>query len=125
MTDPNLISYALIKLTKTGGVYAKGIEKWQKRPPQDRQKWNKFLVHMVEYYARQLTKTGGTTVGKEGYGTAMHAAEELTNGDSLTGAVTKYVKRATQTEERMAQMEVKFEEKFAMMTMQQPSQPTY
>ena len=33
LTEPNLISYALIKLTKTGGIYAKGIEKWQKRPP--------------------------------------------------------------------------------------------
>ena len=32
----NLISYALIKLTKIGGMYDKGIEKWQKRPPQDR-----------------------------------------------------------------------------------------
>ena len=33
LTKPNLISYALIKLTKTGGMYAKGIKKWQKRPP--------------------------------------------------------------------------------------------
>ena len=38
LTETNLISYALIKLTKTGGMYAKGIEKWQKRLPQDRQK---------------------------------------------------------------------------------------
>ena len=27
LTKPNLISYTLIKLTKTGGMYAKGIEK--------------------------------------------------------------------------------------------------
>ena len=39
LTEPNLISYTLIKLTNTGGMYAKGIEKWQKRPPQDRRKW--------------------------------------------------------------------------------------
>ena len=32
LTKPNLISYALIKLAKTGGVYAKGIKNWQKRP---------------------------------------------------------------------------------------------
>ena len=40
LTDPNLISYALIKLTKTGGMHAKGIKKWQKSPPQDRRKWD-------------------------------------------------------------------------------------
>ena len=27
LTEPNLISYALIKLTNTGGIYARGIEK--------------------------------------------------------------------------------------------------
>ena len=51
---------------------------------------------------------GGTTKGKEGYGTYMHAVEYLTDGDFLTEAVTKYAERATQAEERMAQMEVKF-----------------
>ena len=66
---------------------------------------------MVEYYKRQITKTGGTTVGQEGYGTAMNNAEDLTDGDSLTEAVKKYVERATQAEERMAQMEAKFEER--------------
>ena len=27
LTEPKVISYALIKLTKTGGMYARGIEK--------------------------------------------------------------------------------------------------
>ena len=48
LTKPNLISYALIKLTKTGGIYAKGIEKWEKRPPQDRRKWAKLSAHLVK-----------------------------------------------------------------------------
>ena len=48
-------------------------------------------------------------MGQEGYGTAMHNAEELTNGNSLTEAVTKYAQREIQEEERMAQMEEKFE----------------
>ena len=30
LTEPNLISYALIKLTKPGGMYAKGIKNCQK-----------------------------------------------------------------------------------------------
>ena len=60
LTDPNLISYALIKLTKTRGMYDKGIKKWQNRTPQDRIKWVKLSAHMVEDYEIQLTKTGGT-----------------------------------------------------------------
>ena len=38
ITEPNLIRYTLIKLTKTGGMHAKGIKKWGKRPPQDSRK---------------------------------------------------------------------------------------
>ena len=32
LTETNLIRYALIKLAKTGGMHAKGIEKWHKLP---------------------------------------------------------------------------------------------
>ena len=57
LNEPNLISYALIKITKTGGIYSKGIEKWQKIPLQDRRKWAEFSAHMVEDYEKQLIKT--------------------------------------------------------------------
>ena len=63
---------------------------------------------MVKDYERQLTKMGGTTMGQEGYGTAMHATEDLSDGELMTEAVTKYAERDTQAEERMAQMEAKF-----------------
>ena len=63
-------------------------------------------------------------MGQEGYVTAMHATEYLINEDSPMEAVTTYAERATQVEEWMAQMESKFEEKFAMMSLQQPPQPT-
>ena len=49
-------------------------------------------------------------MGQESYGTAMHSAEDLTNGGFLTEAVTKYVEREAQAEEQMSQMEAKFEE---------------
>ena len=64
-------------------------------------------------------------MGQEGCGTAIHATEDLTDGDSLTVAVTKYAERSTHAEECMSQMEVKFEEQFAMMSMQKLPQPTY
>ena len=35
-------------------------------------------------------KRGGTKMGKEGYGIAMHAAEDLTNGYLLREVVTNY-----------------------------------
>ena len=50
---------------------------------------------MVENYERHLAKTGGTTMRHGEYGIDMHAAEDLTNGDSLTEAVTKFAERAT------------------------------
>ena len=96
LTEPKFISYALIQITKTGGMYAKGIEKCQKRTPQDRIKWAELLDHMVKDYEQQLTETGLTTLGQKGYGAAIHAAEDLTDGESLTKAVTKYTRIATQ-----------------------------
>ena len=56
-------------------------------------------------------------MGQEAFGTAMHVAEDLTDGYFLTEAVTKYADRETQVEERMAKMEEKFKGKFAMMSM--------
>ena len=91
-------------------MYAKGIDKWQKRPTQDRRKWAELSYHMIEYYERQFTDMVGTTMGQEGYGTSMNATEDLADGDSLTEAVTKYAERATQAKSCMAQMEIKFEE---------------
>ena len=78
---------------------------------------------MVKDYELQLTKTGGTTMGKERYGTAMQSAEDLNYGDLLTEAVTKYAERATQAEGKLFQMEATFEGEFAMMSMQKPQQP--
>ena len=91
-------------------MYAKGIDKWQKRPTQDRKKWDELSYHMIEDYERQPTDMGGTTMGQEGYSIAMNATEDLADEDSLTEAVTKYAERATQDKSRMAQIEVKFEE---------------
>ena len=66
LTEPNVISYTLIKLTKNRGMYTKGIEKWQKRPPQNRRKWAELLAHMVEEYGGHITKKGSNTMGLEG-----------------------------------------------------------
>ena len=48
----------------------------------------KFSTHMVEDYKIQLTKTGGNTIGQEGYSTDMYTVEDLTDGYSLTEEAT-------------------------------------
>ena len=76
---------------------------------------------MINEYEIKITEGGGTTMGQE-FGIAMHATDTNTEEDSLTEAVTKYAERATRAEANMAEMEAKFEERFAMLsvTAQQP-----
>ena len=59
-------------------------------------------------------------------GVAIHTTDTNTEEDFLTEAVTKYAERATRAEANMAEMEAKFEECFAMlsMTSQQPQSYT-
>ena len=68
---------------------------------------------MINEYELKITEGGGTTMGQE-LGVAMHTADTNTEEDSLTEAVTKYAERATRAEANMAEMEAKFEERFAI-----------
>ena len=63
-------------------------------------------------------------MGQE-FGIAMHATDTNTEEDSLTEAVTKYTERATRAEANMAEMETKFEERFAMLSMTAQQLQTY
>ena len=116
LSEPNLIGYALIKLSKCGGMYAKALERWNKVIPNNRKKWAIFLKHMINEYEIKITEGGGTTMGQE-FGVAMHTTDTNTEEDSLTEAVTKYAEHATRAESNMAEMEAKFEERFAMLSM--------
>ena len=80
---------------------------------------------MINEYELKITEGGGTTMGQE-FGVAMHTTDTNTEEDSLTQTVTKYAERATRAEANMAEMEAKFEERFAMlsMTSQQPQSYT-
>ena len=77
---------------------------------------------MIEYYKGQLEETRVKTMGWEVCGTVMNATEYHIADNLLTEAVTKCAECATQVEACMAQMEANFEEKFLIMTMQQPPQ---
>ena len=58
-------------------------------------------------------------------GIAMHATNTNTEEDSLTEAVTKYTERAMRAEANMLDMESKFEEHFAMLSMTAQQPQTY
>ena len=88
LSEPNLIGYALIKLSKCGGMYAKALERWNKVIPNNRKKWAIFRKHMINEYELNITEGGGTTMGQE-FSVAMHATDTNTEEDSLMEAVTK------------------------------------
>jgi hypothetical protein len=50
LSEINLIDHALIKLSETGGMYTKALEKWNGRTPQDRKTWAQFRGVMVRQY---------------------------------------------------------------------------
>ena len=79
---------------------------------------------MINEYEIKITEGGGTTMGQE-FGIAMHATDTNTDKDSLTEAVTNYAERATRAEANMAEMEAKFEERFAMLSMTAQQLHTY
>ena len=65
LSDPNLIGYALIRLSKYGGMYAKSLERWNKVLPKNRKKWAIFRKHIINEYELKITEGGGTTMGQE------------------------------------------------------------
>ena len=79
---------------------------------------------MINKYELNITEGKGTTMGQE-FGIAMHATDTNTEEDSLTEAVTKHAERATRAEANMAEMEEKFEERFAMLSMTVHQPQTY
>ena len=78
LTDLQLCTHGLIKLSKTGGLYAKVTERWNQKEPQERQQWMEFKTHYIEEYEKMLAANGGNTMGQEGYGTgdAYNAVED-------------------------------------------------
>eukprot|EP00978_Attheya_sp_CCMP212_P045790 scaffold360407_cov31-Attheya_sp.AAC.1 len=98
MTEVQLIKYGLIRLSKTGGLYAKAIEHWNARDPKDRRAWVDFKTHMIEEYEKLLRESGGTTMGQEGYGMTYNATEE-NDDSSLAESIVKYAERAQRRKE--------------------------
>ena len=95
LSEPNLIGYALTKLSKCGGMYEKALKRWSKVIRSNRKKkWAIFRKHMINEYELKITEGGGTEMGQE-FRVAMHMTDTKTEEYSLTEAVTKYAECAT------------------------------
>ena len=60
---------------------------------------------MIGEYKFMLAEGAGTTIQQEGYGTAFHAEEAMSDEESLTKTIVKYAKRASQAESRVSELE--------------------
>ena len=105
LTDVQLCTHGLIKLSKTGGMYAKATERWNQKEIQEHQQWMEFKTHYIEEYEKMLAANDGTTMVQEGYGTggAYNAVED--DGSSLEQSIFQYAERATAAEAQVSDLE--------------------
>ena len=105
LTDVQLCTHGLIKLSKTGGLYTKATERWNLKDLQERQQWMEFKSHYIEEYEKMLAANGGNTKGQEGYSnaSAYQAIEDV--GSSLAHSIVQYAERATTAEAQVSDLE--------------------
>ena len=105
LTDVQLCTHSLIKLSKTGGIYAKANEGWNQKELHILQQWMEFKTHFIEEYEKMLAANGGTTMVQEGYGTggAYNAIED--DGSSLAEIIIQNAERATTAEGKVSDLE--------------------
>ena len=105
LTDVQLCTHGLIKLSKTGGLSLKATERWNQKDLQICQQWMEFKTHYIKEYEKMLAANGGTTMGQEGYrtGGAYNAVEE--DGSSLAESIVQYAERASTVEAQVSDLE--------------------
>ena len=79
---------------------------------------------MINEYELNITEGGEKTKGQE-FEIVMQATDTNTEENALTEEVTKYAEYATRAEANMAEIEAKFEERFAMLSMTAQQLQTY
>ena len=95
LRDVNLISYAMIKLSKCGGLYTKAIERWQSKTKEDKNIWANLRQHLIAEYEKLLEEGGCMTLCQEGYGTAFNYTEATMEEYSITESIVRYAERTT------------------------------
>ena len=64
LTDVQLCTHGLIKLSKTGGLYANTTKRWNLKDRTIRQQWMEFKTHFIAEYKKMLAANGGTKMGQ-------------------------------------------------------------
>ena len=119
-SDVQLCTHGLIKLSKTGGLYAKAVERWGQKDLHIRQSWREFKKHFIEEYEKMLAAGGGTTLGNEGYGGAYNAVEQ-DDATSLAESIVQYAERTSAAEGKVSDLE----SRLAALEMSGPPQTAY
>ena len=110
LTDVQLCTHGLIKLSKTGGLYANATERWNLKDRTICQQWMEFKTHFIAEYKNMLAANGGTTMCQEGCGTggAYNVIEDY--GSSLAHSIVQYAERSTQAEGKVNELESRLAE---------------
>ena len=61
----NLISYALIKINKTGGMYTKDPEHWNAKELTNRKTWATFRQNIIAEFEDIIASGARPTLGQE------------------------------------------------------------
>ena len=107
LTDVQLCTHGLIKLSKTVGLYANATERCNLKDRAIREQWMVFKTHFIAKYKKMPTANGGTTMGQEGYVTGGAYSAIYDNGSSLEEIIVQYAERATQAEGKVNELEIR------------------
>ena len=75
LSNANITSYAMIKLSMCGGLYTKDIERLHRKTKADKNIWAIFCQNLISEYEKLLAEGGGTTLGQEGYRAGLNSTE--------------------------------------------------
>jgi len=103
LTEVQLITRALIKLSKTGGLYGRATERWKAKGLAERQVWMTFKTHFIGEYEKMLAAGGGTTMAQEGYGGAYNLVED--DASSIAESIVQYAERTSTAENKVSELE--------------------
>ena len=98
-----IIMHGLIKLTKTGGLYARAIERWNAKGIAERQSWINFKTHFISEYEKMLVAGGDISISNNGWGAVFNTVED--DVSSLAESIVQYVDRVTMSEGKASDRE--------------------
>ena len=107
LTDVQIFTHGMIKLSKTGGIYTNATESWNLKDRAIHQQWMEFKTHFIAKYEKMLAANGGTNMGQDGYGTGMAYSAIDDERSSSAESIVQCAERATQAEGKVNELEIR------------------